>query len=76
MPPDLQSIFVNQDYCDAVTFKNIKKVWQNVDSYYKNKKFENGYSLNTPSFMMSKLALFYRLLINFMPDFQNYSTKK
>ncbi|TMP74021.1 hypothetical protein [Pseudoalteromonas sp. S1608] len=76
MSPDLQSIFVNQDYCDAVTFKNIKKVWQNVDSYYKNKKFENGYSLNTPSFMMPKLALFYRLLINFMPGFQNYSTKK
>ena len=76
MSPDLQNIFAKQDYCDAVAFKSIKKIWKNVDSYYKTKKFENGYSLNTPSFMMPKLALFYRLLINYVPGFQNYSTKK
>ena len=76
MSPDLQSVFAKQNYCDAVAFKSIKKIWQNVDSYYKTKKFENGYTLNTPSFIMPKLALFYRLLINYVPNFQNYSTKK
>ena len=76
MSPELQSAFAQQDYCDAVAFKSIKKIWQGVDGYYKAKKFENGYSLKTPSFMMPKLALFYRLLINFVPGFKSYATKK
>lgn len=74
MHPSLQSIFAAQNYHDAVSFKNIKKIWKEVDLNYKTKKFENGYSLNTPSFMMPKLALLYRLLIHFVPGFQNYST--
>ena len=74
MLPALQSIFAAQNYHDAVSFKNIKKIWKEVDLNYKTKKFENGYSLETPSFMMPKLALLYRLLIHFVPGFQNYST--
>ncbi|WP_462146577.1 hypothetical protein [Pseudoalteromonas gelatinilytica] len=73
--PELHYTFSKQNYSEAVSFKTIKKIWRDVDCEFKNRKFENGYSLKTPSFLMPKLALLYRLLIHYVPGFQNYGTK-
>lgn len=76
MHPELHFTFSKQNYSDAASFKSIKKIWRNVGSEFKNRRFENGYTFKTPSFLMPKVALFYRLLIHYVPGFQNYGTKK
>jgi len=74
--PIIFSSLIKENFKQTIRFKMVDRIWKNIEQKYKSVKFENGYKVSTPNFLKPKLALMWRLLINYVPGFQNYGTKK
>lgn len=67
--------FIQQDYAKAVSYKALKRIWQNTSIKYKKAPVESGYSPSTNSFFIPFTQLAYRLMFHFIPSRANYGVK-
>lgn len=74
--PVVFSALIREKYTATIRFETVLKIWKNVAEKYKEIKFENGYKVGTPNFIKPKLALIWRLLIHYVPGFENYANTK
>lgn len=67
--------FIQQDYAKAVSYKALKRIWQNAAIKYKRAPVESGYSPCTNPFFIPFIQLAYRLMFHFIPSRANYGVK-